>query len=108
MRANLAARYIAVVLSIRPLLTVQWVYLGWVLSGDLEDANVYLTGDYAGLVDWPVLGQWAMLLRACAMIASFSVFALAFMQVGGPRCERIRRAAVVIPAVILWAAPIAA
>jgi hypothetical protein len=102
MRADTAARSIVFVLLIGPVLLTEVLYLALVLTSDLVDAELYLSGGQAGLVDWPALGQWAMVLRACALIACSSLFAAAFMHVGGERWTNVRRPVFGVPAMILW------
>ena len=102
MRADTAARSIVFVLKIGPLLLIEVLYLALIPTADLVDAEQYLSGDRAGLVDWPALGQHAMVLRACALIACSGLFAVAFMHVGGYRWTSVRRPVVVVPAMILW------
>jgi hypothetical protein len=43
-----------------------------------------------------------MVLRACALIACSSLFAAAFMHVGGERWTNVRRPVFGVPAMILW------
>jgi hypothetical protein len=102
MRADTAARSIVFVLKIGPLLLIEVMYLALILTADLIDAEQYLSGARAGLVDWPALGQPAMVLRASALIACSSLFAVAFMHVGGDRLANVRRPVFVVPAMILW------